>query len=104
METTDSPLNEITVFLAKVRDAVVLLVGGTVAGICNFSGELVKAGGEAAVCGLHAVLTVMWQKVPPYWKRGFGHLCLKKEKQDCMSYHRVSLLSVPPSAHLYFAD
>lgn len=34
--------------------------------------ELLKAGDEAMIYGLHAVLTAVWQSgtIPSYWKRG----------------------------------
>ena len=42
------------------------------AGICNISAELLKAGGEAMIRGLHAVLTAVWHSgtIPPDWKKG----------------------------------
>ena len=52
------------------REAVAKLRSGNAAGICNISAELVKAGGEAMIRGLHAVLTVVWHSViiPADWK------------------------------------
>ena len=51
--------------MAKLRD-------GKAAGICNISAELLKAGGEAMIRGLHAVLTAVWlsRTILPDWKRG----------------------------------
>ena len=47
---------------------------GKTAGICNISVELLKAGGEAMIRGLHAVLTAIWHSdtIPPDWKRGLA--------------------------------
>ena len=60
-----SSIEEVKVVVAKLR-------GGKAAGICNMSAELLKAGGEAMICGLHAVLTVVWHSgtIPPDWRRG----------------------------------
>ncbi len=33
---------------------------GKEAGICNVSGEMLKAGGESMIRGLHAVLSAVW--------------------------------------------
>ena len=51
--------------MAKLR-------GGKVAGICKISAELLKAGDEAMIHGLHAVLTAVWHSdsIPPDWKKG----------------------------------
>ena len=48
----DLPINE----AALSKEAVAKLTGGKAAGICNISAELLKAGGQAMICGLHAVL------------------------------------------------
>ena len=66
------------------------------AGISNISAELLKAGGEAMIRGLHAVLTAVWHSgntIPPDWKKG---LVVPIWKIDCSSYHSgITLLSVP---------
>lgn len=35
--------------------------GGKIAGNCGISGELLKAGGEIMIRGMHVVLNVVWQ-------------------------------------------
>merc|ERR1712035_263168 len=57
----DPPMNETPPSLDEVREAVAKLRGGKAPGICTISAELLKAGGEAMIHGLHAVLTAVWQ-------------------------------------------
>ncbi|KAG0718661.1 Transposon TX1 uncharacterized protein [Chionoecetes opilio] len=63
------------------------------------SAELLKAGGEAMIRGLHAVLTAVWQSgtIPPDWKRGLVVPIWKGkgDRQDCNNYRCITLLSVP---------
>ena len=51
----DSPINEATLSIHEVKEAVVKLRGGKAAGICNTSAELLRTEGEARIHGLHAV-------------------------------------------------
>lgn len=53
---------------------------GKIVGVCNISAELLKAEGAAMICGLHAVLTALWQPGtnPPDLKKGAG--CPNLEK------------------------
>ena len=48
------------------------LKSGEAVGICSVPAELLKAGGEPMVLGLHAVLAAIWQSgsVPPDLLRG----------------------------------
>ncbi|KAG0714105.1 LINE-1 retrotransposable element ORF2 protein [Chionoecetes opilio] len=68
--------------------------------------ELLKAGGEAMIRGLHAVLTAVWQSgtIPPDWKRGLVIPIWKGkgDRQDCNNYRGITLLSIPGKvlAHL----
>ena len=102
----DPPLDETPPSLAKVREAVRKLKGGKAAGVCNISAEMLKAGGEAMIHGLHAVLTAVWQTgtIPPDWKRGLVVPIWKGkgDRQDCNNYRGITLLSVPGKvlAHL----
>ena len=68
----DPPINKAAPSIDEVKEAVAKLRGGKAAGICNMSTELLEAGGEAMIHGLHAVLTVVWHSgtIPPDWKRG----------------------------------
>ena len=47
----DPPIDETTPSIGDVKEAVAKLRGGKEAGICNISTELLKAGGEAMICG-----------------------------------------------------
>ena len=67
----DPPFDETAASMGDVKEAVAKLRGGKAAGICNISVELRKAGGEALIRGLHAVLTAVWHSgtIPLYWKK-----------------------------------
>ena len=54
------PIDEATPSIAEVRMAVAKLKLGKAAGVCGIAGELLKAGGEAMIQGLHTVLTAVW--------------------------------------------
>ena len=60
MLEADPPINETAPSIDDVKEPVAKLRGGKAAGICNISAELLKAGGEAMIHGLHAVLTAVW--------------------------------------------
>ncbi|KAG0713587.1 hypothetical protein GWK47_015881 [Chionoecetes opilio] len=102
----DPPIDETAPSLDDVREAVAKLKGGKAAGVCNISAELLKAGVEAMIRGLHAVLTAVWQSrtIPPDWKRGLVVPIWKGKGdcQDCNNYRGITLLSVPGKvlAHL----
>merc|ERR1712035_27581 len=104
--TADPPVDEAPPSLAEVREAVNKLKGRKAAGICNISAEMLKAGGEAMIHGLHAVLSAVWQSgtIPPDWKRGLVVPIWKGKgcQQDCNNYRGITLLSVPGKvfAHL----
>ena len=59
MVDADPPINEAAPSIDEVKEAVGKLRGGKAAGICNISAELLKAGSETMICGLHAVLTAV---------------------------------------------
>ncbi|KAG0716601.1 LINE-1 reverse transcriptase [Chionoecetes opilio] len=102
----DPPIDETAPSLDEVREAVAKLKGGKAADVCNISAELLKAGGEAMIRGLHAVLTAVWQSgtIPPDWKRRLVVPIWKGkgDSQDCNNYRGITLLSVPGKvlAHL----
>ena len=99
MMTADPPVNEAPPSLAEVREAVNKLKWGKAAGICNISAEMLKAGGETMIHGLHAVLCAVWRTgtIPPDWKRGLVVPIWKGkgDRQDCNNYRGITLLSVP---------
>ncbi|KAG0728585.1 hypothetical protein GWK47_032183 [Chionoecetes opilio] len=55
----DPPIDETAPSLDEVRKAVAKLRGRKAAGVCYISAKLLKAGDEAMICGLHAVLTAV---------------------------------------------
>ena len=68
----DLPIDKAAPSIDEVKEAVAKLSGGKATGICDMSAELLKAGGEAIIHGLHAVLTAVWHSgtIPPDWKKG----------------------------------
>ena len=61
----DPPIDETAPSIDDINEAVAN-------SICNISAELLRAGGEAMIRGLHVVLTVVWYsgKIPSDWKNG----------------------------------
>ena len=59
--------------LVETHAAVNRLKCGKAPGICDIHAELLKAGGNAALVSLHAVLCSAWNTgiIPTDWKRGF---------------------------------
>ena len=55
----DPPIDETAPSIDDMKVSVAKLSGGKAAGICNISAELLKAGGETMIHGLHAVLTAV---------------------------------------------
>ena len=91
-------INKAAPSIDEVKEAVAKLRDGQATGICNIDAQLLIAGGEAMIRGLHAVLTVAWHSgtIPPDWKRGLGVLIWKGkgDRQDCNNYPGITLLSV----------
>ena len=81
----------------ETQAAVIWLKWGKAPGICGIHAELLKAGGNAALVSLHAVLCSAWNTgiIPSNWKRGFvvPFWKGKGDRQDC-NYRGVTLLSV----------
>ena len=95
----DPPINRGPPSLVETQAAVNRLKLGKAPGICGIHAELLKAGGNAALVSLFAVLCSAWNKgiIPTYWRRGLV-VPLWKGKgdgQDCNSCCGVRLLSVP---------
>ena len=63
----DQSINEAAFSIDEVKEAVAKLRDGKAAGICNMSAELLKAGDEAMIRGLHAAI---WHSgtIPPDWR------------------------------------
>ena len=59
MVDVNPPINGAAPSLDEVKEAVTRLRSGKAAGICNISAELLKAGDEAMIRELHAVLTAV---------------------------------------------
>ena len=95
----DHPINCEPPLLVETQAAVNQLKGGKASGICGIHAELLKAGGNAVLMSLHAVLCSVWNTgiIPTDWKRGliFPLWKGKGDHRDCNNYRRVTLLSVP---------
>ena len=67
--------------------------------ICGIHAELLKAGGNALLISLYAVLCSTWNTgiIPTDWKRGLvvPFWKGKGDPHDCNNYRGVALLSVP---------
>ena len=61
----DPPIGETAPSIGDVKQAVAKLSGEKAAGICNISAELLKAGGEAMIRGLHAVCCMAFRYHSP---------------------------------------
>ena len=85
--------------VVETQAAVNRLKWGEAAGIRGIHVELLKAGENAVLVSLHAVLCSAWNTgiIPTDWKRGLA-VPLEKGKgdhQDCNNYRGVRLVSVP---------
>ena len=106
----DPPIDETAPSIGDVKEAVAakLRGGKAAAGICNIRAELLKAGGEAMIRGLHAVLTAVWHSdtIPPDWKTRWVIPIWKGkwDRQDCSNYRGITLLSVRGKVHPADAD
>ena len=81
----------------SIDEVMCKLRGGKAASICNISAELLKAGGEAMIRGLHAILTAIWHSgtIPPDWKRGSSLSGKAKGTvRTAQLYREIMLLSV----------
>ena len=79
----DPPIDETAPSIGDVKEAVAakLRGGKAAAGICNISAELLKAGGEAMILGLDAVLTsVAFRYHSSLLEEGVGRPCLEGER------------------------
>ena len=72
---------------------------GKAPGISDIHADFLKAGGNAVLVALHAVLCSAWNTdiIPSDWKRGLVVLLWKGkgDRQDCNNYRGVRLLSLP---------
>ena len=95
----DSPINCGPPSFVETQAAVNRFKWGKAPGICGIHAELIKAGGNAGLMSLHAVLCSVWNTgiLPTDWKRGLVVPEWKGKSycQDCNNYRRVMLLSVP---------
>ena len=70
--TADPPINCELPSFVETQPAVNQLKGGKTPGICDIHDELLKAGGNAVLMSLHAILCSVWSTgiIPTDWKRG----------------------------------
>ena len=94
----DLPINCGPPSFVETQAAVNRLKWGEAPGICGIHAEL-KAGGNAALMLLQAVLCSAWNTgiIPTDWKRDLVVPLWKRkgDRQDCNNYRVVTLLLVP---------
>ena len=93
----DPPINCGPPSFVRTQNAVNQLKWGKAPGICGIHAELLKAGGNAVLVSLHAVLCSAWNTgiISTDWKRGLVPLWKGKgDRQDCNNDRGVTLLSV----------
>ncbi|XP_069989710.1 uncharacterized protein [Penaeus vannamei] len=85
-------------FLTEVRRAISKLKSGKAVGICGIPVEMLKAGEEAMVRGLYAVMAAIWLSgtitpdllrgvIIPFWKG-------KGDRWDCSNHQGITLISI----------
>ena len=86
----DPPINCVPQSFVETQAAMNQLKGGKAPGICGIHAELLKAGGNAVLLSLHAVLRSVWSTViiQTDWKRGLIVPLWKRkgDHQDCNNY------------------
>ena len=96
---TDPPINCGPPSFVETQAVVNRLKWAKAPGICGIHAEILKAGGNAALVSLHAVLCSAWNTgiIPPDWKRVLGVPLWKGkgDRLDCINYQEVTQLSVP---------
>ncbi len=94
----DPPINCDPPSFVETQAMVNWLKWGKAPGICCINAELLKAGGNAVLMSLHAVLCSAWNTgiIPADWKRGLVVPLWKGkgDRQDCNNYRGVMLLSL----------
>ena len=95
----DPPINCNPPSFVGIQAAVNRKKWGKAPGIDGIHAKLLKAGGNAVLVSLHAVLCSAWNTgiIPTDWKRGFAVPLWKGKDdcQDCNNYRGLTLLSVP---------
>ena len=89
-------VEEIT--LEEVQRSIARLKSRKTPGVCEVSGEMLKAGGEVVVEWLHRIMNRAWKSgmVPGDWRKALVVPVHKKgSKLQCKNYRGISLLSIP---------
>ena len=71
---------------------------GKAGGVCEISGELLKAGGEVVIKWLTVIYNLVWRTgvAPKDWQRAIILPVHKKNsRRKCGNYREISLLSIP---------
>ena len=89
-------VEEITI--EEVQRSIARLKSRKTPGVCEVSGEMLKAGGEVVVEWLHRIMNRAWKSgmVPDDWRKALVVPVHKKgSKLQCKNYRGISLLSIP---------
>ena len=94
-----TPISTEVPTLEEVQKALGQLKDGRAPGICGVHAEMLKAGGDAALVWLRALICSVWSSgvIPTDWRRGIV-VPIWKGKGDireCNNHRGVTLLSVP---------
>ena len=94
----DPPINCDPPSFVETQAVVNWLKWGKAPGICGIHAELLKAGGNAILMSMHAVLCSAWNTgiIPTDWKVGLVVSVWKGkgDRQDCNNYRGVMQLSL----------
>ena len=104
-ETVEETVEEIT--LEEIRRSIARLKNRKTPGVCDISGEMLKAGGEVVVEWLHRIMNRAWMNsmVPDDWRKALVVPVHKKgSKVQCKNYRGISLLSIPGKVYAKILD
>ena len=101
----EETVEEIT--LEEIRRSIARLKNRKMPGVCDISGEMLKAGGEVVVEWLHRIMNRAWMSsmVPDDWRKALVVPVHRKgSKMQCKNYRGISLLSIPGKVYAKILD
>ena len=101
----EETVEEIT--LEEIQRSIARLKNRKTPGVCDISGEMLKAGAEVVVESLHRIMNRAWMSsmVPDDWRKALVVPVHKKgSKMQCKKYRGISLLSIPGKVYAKILD
>ena len=98
MEGVSNGMLEEKITEEEIRKSVGKLKKGKAGGVCEISGELLKAGGEVVIKWMTVMYSLVWGTgvAPMDWQRAIIVPVHKKNsRRKCGNYRGISLLSIP---------